>query len=202
MIRINLLATERKAQKKRAAAPPGALQLYLFLGLFVGGAVLACAGLWWFKSRQIADLDSRIATATAEQTRLQQVKQKVEEFERKKKLLADKMALIERLKAEQASAVHMLDEISKALPDFVWLQNMDQTGAVVKFTGQSNSLASVADFMTNLQKTGWFPKVDLDNTQEQNNIVTFSLTAAFQNPEALKAAAAAAASPAPGAPKS
>jgi len=41
MIRINLLATEKRAAKKKAAAAPGALQLYLFLGLFAGGALLS-----------------------------------------------------------------------------------------------------------------------------------------------------------------
>jgi Tfp pilus assembly protein PilN len=30
----------------------------------------------------------------------------------------------------------MLDEISKALPDFVWLTSMDQTGATVGFQGE------------------------------------------------------------------
>jgi hypothetical protein len=37
MIRINLLATDRKVEKKKVAAPPGAVQLYLFLALFGGG---------------------------------------------------------------------------------------------------------------------------------------------------------------------
>ena len=62
----------------------------------------------------------------------------------------------------------MLDEISKALPDFVWLTNLDQTGADVKLTGQSNSLTSVADFITALQRTGWFPSVDLVSSDQQD----------------------------------
>jgi Tfp pilus assembly protein PilN len=76
---------------------------------------------------------------------------------------------------------------------------MDQTAATIKFQGQSNSLASVADFIMNLQKSGgWFPRVELDSSTEQNNVVTFQVTANFENPEvAAKARAAAAAAPAP-----
>ena len=199
MIRINLLATERKTEKKRAAAAPGALQLYLFLGLFGGGAALLCAGGWWVKESQLKELDAQIQVATQRQQQLQVIKKQVEDFQAKEKLLTEKVTLIERLKAEQANGVHMLDEISKALPDFVWLQQLDQTGTTIKFQGQSNSLASVADFISNLQQTGWFPRVELDNSTEANSVVTFSLTASFENPE-VKAKAAAAAGAAGAAP--
>ena len=60
----------------------------------------------------------------------------------------------------------MLDEISKALPDFVWLTSLDQTGAAVRFTGQSNGLTAVADFISALQRSGWFPTVDLVSSTE------------------------------------
>lgn len=203
MIRINLLATERKTEKKKAAAAPGALQLYLFLGLFIGGALAVCAIAWWVKEAQIKDLDAKIQVATQRQQALQVIKKQVEEFQAKERLLQAQKDLIDRLRLEQANGVHMLDEVSKALPDFVWLQNMDQAGAQVKFTGQSNSLAAVADFISNLQKTGWFPRVELDSSTEQNSVVSFQLTSTFENPEvvAAKAKAAAAAPQAPAPPK-
>lgn len=202
MIRINLLATERKTEKKKAAAAPGALQLYLFLGLFIGGALAVSAIAWWVKEAQIKDLDAKIQVATQRQQALQVIKKQVEEFQEKERRLQAQKDLIDRLRVEQANGVHMLDEVSKALPDFVWLQNMDQAGAQVKFTGQSNSLAAVADFISNLQKTGWFPRVELDSSTEQNSVVSFQLTSTFENPEvAAKAKAAAAAPQAPAPPK-
>ena len=54
MIRINLLAAERPTAKKKTAVAPGAFQAYLILALFVGGALLGCAGLWWLKNAEIA----------------------------------------------------------------------------------------------------------------------------------------------------
>ena len=90
----------------------------------------------------------------------------------------------------------MLDEISKALPDFVWLTTLDETTGDLRFPGQSNSLAAVADFISGLQRSGWFPQVDLVSSQEDQSIVNFTLTGTFKDPEvAAKEKAAAEARP-------
>jgi type IV pilus assembly protein PilN len=193
MIRINLLATERRAEQKKWAVAPGALQAYLFLALFGGGAVLLAAGLWWMKSSAIAELDGQIAQAEQRQKQLQAIKKQVEQFEAQKRLLEQKVKVIEDLRTQQTDAVHLLDELSKALPDFVWLTQMQQTGNSLRLQGQSNSISAVADFMSNLQGSGWFPSVDLERTQEQRNVVTFQLNVTFQNADAKAKAEAAAA---------
>ena len=203
MIRVNLTGAERAAQKRKAAGvpgAPGAVQAYLFLALFGGGAALLCAALWWYESAKIRDLDSQITVAEKRQKELQAIKVQVDALEAKRATFQKKVDLIERLKAEQTGPVHMLDEISKALPDFVWLTAMDQTGPTVKFTGEATGLTSIADFIAALERSGWFPNVDLSSSQEANNIVTYVLTSTFMNPEvaAKQAAAAAANKPIPG----
>ncbi len=205
MIRINLLAPERPAAGKRkgpaaAAAAPGAFQAYLLLTLFVGGAAFLCALGWYYKSSQIRELDRQIVDARKREAELKAIKVQVDAFQAKKTLLENKVNLIERLKAEQKGPVHMLDEISKALPDFVWLTDMEQTGPGLRFKGQSNSLSAVADFISNLQRSGWFPQLDLVASQEDKSIVSFDLAGQFKNPEVAakeKAAAAKAAAAAP-----
>jgi type IV pilus assembly protein PilN len=193
MIRINLLAAERPVagKKKAAASAPGATQAYLLLGLFVGGAILASAGLYFYKQSQIQDLDTKIAAAQERQRQLQDIKRQVDDLEKKRATFQRKVDLIEQLKSEQSGPVHMLDEISKQLPEFVWLSGLQQNGPQVILSGQSNSLTAVADFILALQRSGWFPTVDLTSTTEENNIVTFALDARFVNPEAAAKAAAA-----------
>lgn len=218
MIRINLVA-ERKVEKSArpsggggGGGQPGALQLYLLLGLLGGGSALLCAGAWYLKQRDIANLDASIAEAQKRQKELQAIKAQVDAFQKKKKTLEDKVNLIERLKAEQSGPVHMLDELSKALPDLVWLTDLDQSAGNVKLTGESNGLTSVADFISNLEKSGWFPRVDLVSSSEATTqsgpgtVVKFVVSAQFKDPEiAAKekaaAAAAAAAPPSPAPPK-
>ena len=207
MIRINLDAPEKatKAKAKGAgpAMPPGALQSYLLLALLVGGASVLCAGAWWLQSNKLRDLDTRIAADEKRQRDLQAIAAQVAQFQQKKAILENKVLVIEQLRLAQKSPVHMLDEISKALPDYVWLTSMDETAGSLRFAGESNSLAAVADFISALQRAGWFPNVELASSQEQNNLYNFNLTGVFRDPEVAakeKVAAEAAARMAPPAP--
>jgi hypothetical protein len=226
MTRINLLAAERPTKKKKGGgggggggggmpSAPGAVQAYLILALFAGGAALVCVVAFLMLSSQIKDLDQKIAAAEQRQRELQVIKQQVDALERKRATFQRKVDLITRLQAEQQGPVHMLDEISNALPDFVWLTSLEQAGNQVRFGGQSNSLTSVADFITGLQNAGpecgknpqnpldrslcWFPDVNLVSSTEANNLVTFALAATFSNPEAVKKVRAAQTRPIPGA---
>jgi len=130
MIRVNLLAADRPTKKsKRAAAAPGSVQAYLFLGLFATGAIALCALGYLWQSAQLRKLDAEIAQAQQRQRELQAIKKQVDDLEAKRATFQRKVDLIERLKAEQSAPVHMLDEVSKALPDFVWLTTLESTGA-------------------------------------------------------------------------
>jgi Tfp pilus assembly protein PilN len=189
MIRINLVQ-ERKVKSGggggttiKTPSAPGALQGYLILALLVGGALLACAAGWFLKSSQIKELDTKIAADEKRKKDLQAIKVQVDAFQAKKQLLENKVSLIKRLKVEQKGPVHMLDELSKALPDFVWLTNLDETAGGVKLTGESNGLTAVAGFIEALQRSGWFPAMDLVSATEANNIFTFNLGGTFKDPE-------------------
>jgi type IV pilus assembly protein PilN len=208
MIRINLDAPEKATKSKVRSAgpamPPGALQSYFLLALLAGGASLLCAGAWWLQSNKLRDLDTRIAADEKRQRDLQAIAAQVAQFQQKKAILENKVLVIEQLRLSQKSPVHMLDEVSKALPDYVWLTSLDETKGSLRFAGQSNSLAAVADFISALQRSGWFPAVDLGTSQEASNLINFTLVGAFKDPEVAakekaiaeaKAAAAQAAGP-------
>jgi type IV pilus assembly protein PilN len=222
MIRINLLESERATAGKgkgAAAAGGGASGGGSALGPYVpliAGLGLTLLGVGFFYMQMTAAIDdtnNKITAAKAEVAKLQLEKQKKEELERKRKSFQDQVNLIERLKAEQAGPVHMLDEISKALPDFVWLTSITQAGPQVKISGESSNNNSIADFLNNLQRAGdgcdlqtpegrlkcWFPEANLDRYQDTQTagIVSFNFTTTFRNPEVAMKDAANAAKPAP-----
>ena len=206
MIKVNLVGERpaKKSKQKKASIPsaPGAVQAYLFLALFAGGAVVLCAALYWYQSSKLARLDADITAAQQRQRELQAIKVQVDALEAKRATFQRKVDLIERLKSQQSGPVHLVDELSKSLPDFVWLRTLEQTGDVIKIAGQANGLTSVADFISALQRSGWFPAVDLVSSTEDRNVVTFAVQATFKDPEvaakeaAARQAAAAAAPPA------
>ncbi len=226
MIRINLLESERAASSKPKAAAAGSATggggsgigpyVPLLAGLIV--SALGCGYFFMSMTAEIDDTNARIVQAKAEVAKLQLEKAKKDELERKRKSFQDQVNLIERLKAEQGGPVRMLDEIQKALPDFVWLTKMDQTGAVLKITGEASNNNAIADFLSNLQRAGdgcdpgsaegklkcWFPEANLDGYRESlvgtQPVVQFNFTTTFRNPEVAMKDAAAAAQPKPATP--
>src|SRR5204863_4201735 len=118
MIRINLLASERAQAKKKLTFQAGQK-------LIVGGSLILVVALlfigwrYWSLTRQSTQLNVDIASAQQERTRLQSIIQKVQDFEARKAQLSQRVVLIEGLRREQKGPVHMLDEISKALPPMV-----------------------------------------------------------------------------------
>jgi len=195
MIRINLLAVERKPEKPSVFAGHKVIIL--------GTAILAAAALlmaWRFFSmrQETARLDMELRTAQQEQQRLRSVLQQVDDFEKRKQQLQQRVALIEDLRKGQGAPVRMLDEISRALPDRLWLVEMLQDPSGVKIDGRTTSLTSLSDFVGNLESSGYFarPVEILDSQVEgsQADVVKFTVKAQFKLPGAKPAAGA------PGAP--
>jgi type IV pilus assembly protein PilN len=199
MIRINLIAPERTPQKKaKEPSAPGALQFYIFLFLFAGGSLGLCGFFYWVKYTQLNKLKADIAAAEKRQQELQAVKAQVDALEKKRDDYKRKVDLIDRLRKEQNGPVHLLDEISKALPDFVWLRTLDQAGNRVTMAGNSSTMNAVADFLSALQREGWFTQVEPGAiTEDASGLVSFSITATFNNKELASAAAKPGGAPAP-----
>ena len=198
MIRINLLAVERERKKTRVVisagqrATIGATLILLVTVLGVG---------WWFWSlrQQSIGLDEDIARAELQAQQLRSVLAQVQKFEARKAQLQQRVSLIEQLRSGQSAPVHVLDEISKSLPDRLWLTDMTQTGNEFSISGMTTSMTAVSDFIANLEATRWFKRpVEIVDSQVQSDakvgdLVKFSIKAQFQDPEAPGAATPAAA---------
>ncbi|MBZ5556884.1 MAG: PilN domain-containing protein [Acidobacteriia bacterium] len=197
MIRINLLTTDRDKAKKKAAAGLGSTAQKLTIGCSL--ILVLAAGFvgwrYWALSRESSRLDADIAAAQQETTRLHSVIQQVQQFEQRRAQLQQRVALIEELRRGQTGPVHMLDQLSRALPPMLWLTQLKQTGSDVTVEGRCTSLTSLSDFVANLEGTGYFKKsIEIVNTttealpQPPGELIKFTIKAAFQQPGAAKAA--------------
>jgi type IV pilus assembly protein PilN len=204
MIRINLLAVERGRSKKKFTFPVGQKLTVICSLVLVGGALLVG---WRYLSlnQQLKRLDADILAAQQETARLHSVIKQVQEFEQQKAQLQQRVVLIEQLRKSQTGPVHMLDQISRALPEMLWLTGLKQSGNEVVLEGKSTTLTAVSDFVANLEATGYFKKsADIVTSSESSaqpagELTKFSIKAIFQ-PAAESVTAAAAAPAAPGAP--
>jgi type IV pilus assembly protein PilN len=197
MIRINLLAVERQRTKKTRVAIPAAQRATIGASLILLATVLGIG--WWFWSlrQQSLQLDDDIVKAETQAQQLRSVLAQVQKFEARKAQLQQRVSLIEQLRNGQSAPVHVLDQISKSLPDRLWLTDMTQTGSEFSIAGMTTSMSGVSDFIANLEATRWFKRpVEIVDSQVQadakaGDLVKFSIKAAFQDPDAPAPSAAA-----------
>jgi type IV pilus assembly protein PilN len=218
MIKINLLAVERKAAKKKAAvALQSGQKLTIACTLILIAAGLGIGWRYWSLQRQSTQLDLDISTAQQETVRLHSIITQVQQFEQRKAQLQQRVALIEQLRRDQTGPVHILDQISRSLPPMLWLTNMKQgaTPAEMVIDGRCTTMTGLSDFVANLEGSGFFKRgIEIIQSQTETGpanvgeLIRFSIKATFQQPgsDASKGAAGAkppappAAAPAPASP--
>ena len=158
MIRINLLATERRAAKAAAMGLQAGQKITVIGSLIV---VLAAAGIgwrYWALGQQQASIERGIATAQREEQRLATILKEVQEFEARKTRLEARVALIDELRKGQNAPVHIVDQISRALPEMTWLTSLKQNGFDITIQGQCLTLTSLSDFVGNLEASRYFKR--------------------------------------------
>jgi type IV pilus assembly protein PilN len=204
MIRINLLASERRSAR---AAMPGlqAGQKLMIIGSLVLVITAALLGWRYFAlNQQEADVAQQIANAQREEARLTEILRQVQEFENRRKMLEARVSLIDELRKGQTAPVHMIDQVSRALPELTWLSSIQQSGGyTLTIQGQCLNLTSLSDFIANLESSRYFMRpveiIETTVVESKNKggpeLIRFSIRGTFQ-----MAGVESAAPPPPGAP--
>jgi type IV pilus assembly protein PilN len=206
LIRINLLTEARAAaaRKKSPFLPSGArLNNLILLGGVVAGLLYIGIMALVLTSRN-KNLDEEIARAQEEVARLKSIIDEVKGYEDKKASLEAKIQLINNLKTNQKGPVRLMDEISKALPDLVWLSELTVSGDQVSVKGRTLSPNAVATYLENLKKSPFFAEPvfrNLGREQGTQGIYTWEMSLTFTNAQALSVGAGNAPSGAPSEPR-
>src|SRR3982750_4160645 len=149
MIRINLLESERRGPKPPGPGFQTGQKIMVIGSLLVVLTVALLGWRYWALGQQQADVAREIEVSRREEARLQEILKQVQDFENRRKTLEARVALIDELRKGQTAPVHMIDQISRALPDMTWLTNMQQNGYTLTIQGRCLSLTSLSDFIGN-----------------------------------------------------
>ena len=208
MIKINLLAEGKRpvaVRKSRAAAPVGGAPrewaIWALVILTLLGA-LGFAGWWWMLDRQIGRNQEEIRRSEEEVRQLESIIREVEAFKKKKAELEHKIEVIEGLRAKQRGPVRVMDEISRALPELLWLDRMQVGGSNITLTGRAFNSNAVANFIENLDRVPEFEEPVLRDLQERGPVYTYTIVFnySYLRPATTDGAGEAAAGATPGAP--
>lgn len=141
MIEINLLPGARKAKRGRSAkidfgAVFGTLAARIRDPYMIAAvasavvAILAVGGMWLYQNRRTATLTERESIAVQDSTRFAAVIAQRASAEAQRDSVVRQISVIRAIDGSRYVWPHILDEVSKALPPYVWLKQMNQTSAV------------------------------------------------------------------------
>jgi Tfp pilus assembly protein PilN len=196
MIRINLLG-QKPPKKPSAAVPAGTtVTIVLFLGsLLVAGGVLWV--VWNDKVKQVETTQAAVDNLNRDIANLQGVKANVEKLKEKKLLLDKQYQVLDQLSQNRSGGEELMESLAGSVvrTDAVWLTTMDKKGTTLTLEGTAGSINAVANFITEMKRSGHFGKVEISESRqdERNPAVAtflFKLTAEFLPTQSKPAAPA------------
>lgn len=207
MIRINLLPGPQKKRRGGAGFSLGsATELLakvknpLLLGVIGAWAVglLAIAGLWLMQSRQLAGLQEEHDRVRAEARRYTTLIREKRRAEQLRDSLRAEIQAIRAIDEERYVWPHILEEVTKALPDYTWLvsvQSMaptfddlaDSTVAPpIRFAieGRTPDLSAYTRFVSQLIASPWVRNAEFGAVQsvmeDERAVQSFSVTVTYR----------------------
>jgi len=195
MIRINLLGRARPKTARQAVPLEATLQV-----VFLAGALVLAFGVlyyhWHSMSTETVEVRTHIQKQVGEKARLENLKTQVDEFERQKGVLQQRINVIEELQRNRTGDQELLDALANTVSrtDTLWLTSLDRKGNVLTIQGAAGSINAVANFITQLKHSGYFDQVEIKESAQDTKAAevqtfNFTLTAQFALPQ-FKAAAA------------
>jgi type IV pilus assembly protein PilN len=193
MIKINLVAETPAAAAFQAERPQfslGARQGDIILMIVLALACVVVGTQWFLLSSKRSDLREVERERRRERDELLVYIKKVEELEARREALRHKISVINELKRNQQGPVRIMDEVSRALPELVWLNSLTLKGTDVAISGVAMDENAVANYISNLDASPFFEEPILKNlARSRGDTFSFTLTCVFNNtPPELAAA--------------
>jgi type IV pilus assembly protein PilN len=163
MPRINLLPWREEERKQRQKD---------FVVALVGGviaAILVVTLTMFTYIQMINNQNARNQRLEAEIVELEKSIAEIDGLERQKERLLARMEIIEQLQRSRPEIVHLFDEITRQLPDGVYMNGMKQTGRTVELKGVAQSSTRVSALMRQLDGSEWLTDPSVTRVETTEN---------------------------------
>jgi len=205
MIEVNLLPESQrsrgKSKRRSKSKSPGLAQTLKARNPWTGAVTLAAIlvpvalGFLWFTQRsRSAELDLRLEAATADSARLADLRLVSDSLNARRTQIQDRVALVEQLDRNRFVWPHLMDEISRAVPQLAWLSSLRQTSPLPNVGLQIQGIAAnplaITEFVRNLEASDYITDVRILGSQKQTlengelSVQAFTLSARFTEPAA------------------
>lgn len=202
MIEINLLPGAEKRKKRKSGGgfslklPENLPEFDRMLAFIVAGWIIGPAiGLFLYFGIQGEKTEVQLAVdqAVADSVRYAGLIETQASLRARQDTIAQKLSLIQEIDAGRFIWPHILDEISRAMPPYTWLEAIDQVqgGAAPSFQiqGRTGSLPALTRFMDALEASPFLRNIQLISSEkaqignDPNNVVNnFVLSGVYETP--------------------
>jgi Tfp pilus assembly protein PilN len=206
MIRINLMPGQQK-KKSGAKLQFGAFKDLLtqvknplLLGVVGAWAVglVVVGGLWTLQARQMASLRDEHTRVEAEHRRYRNLILQKRRAERLHDSLVAELTAIREIDSDRYVWPHVLEEVTKALPDYTWLTSLEAitprleegVDSVVRppvrfqIEGRTSDLSAYTRFVSQLTSSPWIQNAEFGAVQsvmeEERPVNSFTVTATYR----------------------
>ncbi len=166
MIKINLLRVEKKEARPLITVKPEKKEK-IHTSFFVLLLILTLVVILLIHLRITRGIEAErrmLEELEIKKKELAGVLSDIEKFNAQKRVFEEKIRIIEALKEKQKIPVRLLDEVSKKVPDGLWLKRMGFSEGKVTISGRAFSNNIIADFISELESTGFFKDVALKDS--------------------------------------
>lgn len=166
MIKINLMP-KREIKRKAIPADTGLpKEILIKLGLPAGITIVLALAVFVYMEITKSSLKREIEQNKKIFAQLQHKIQEVKKFEDLNREIETKTRLIEDLKKMQYTPVMLLNNVSKRLPEGVWLTGINYDDKSVSLEGMAFSNLNIVAFVDNLKSLNDFQNVNLVESQQ------------------------------------
>jgi type IV pilus assembly protein PilN len=209
LIKINLVR-EGRAVRGAGAAPAAAVAAVagpaggtsinnILIGVLALLGIVAALGYWLWNKRELSQRREVVEARQAEAQKLEAIIKEVDAYQKRKDNLQQRIDLINQLKQNQKGPVRIMDQISRDLPDLVWIDNMAISGGSVRISGRGLNPNAIALFIENVKNDPYFEEPQVGAVTKISDAplvysfdMSFAFTYAPKTPQGAAAEGAAA----------
>ncbi len=130
---------------------------------------VAVAALWLTQRARANGLEEGLQTASAESARLADLRALSDSLTERQTLVRERMDLIRTLDRDRFIWPHVMDEASRALPNFVWLTSIQELsplpGLTVEIRGMAATPLAVTEYVRRLEDSPYLGSVRILGSQ-------------------------------------
>lgn len=171
MARINLLPWRQEERERRNKE---------FITLIVAVtllALLAAFASWSFFNNELDEQRNANALIEQENSRLDTMLMDIDSLEQRREDITSRMQVIQDLQGRRPVPVRLWDDIAKAIPAALYINNLKREGDLLTLTGLADNPNVVSSLIRNLDNSKWMGDSAVSNIQQ--NITAYETAPAL-----------------------